>query len=244
MSHASRVQVRNVSRGTIIKKMESEKRYIEVGGRRCPLLCDNVKIGNWEEVQGLPVSTITKRDGDDALLDGLIVKGYEMEWGATNENGERYSQEAFDEFIDEYFVGRGLNLVVDIEHAGEHSPEWVAGRVIYAETNSRGFYFVAYIPRSYCHYDMVRSMLAEGLLQGFSKMGYATDWEVKYTENGEFDYELIKSFKLFAVSLVSAPANGVAFEKVAELKRDGLTFVKNIENASGSELERMFARSK
>lgn len=216
-------------------------RYIEVGGKRCPVLTDAVKIGEWEEVQDLQASAITKRDGDNELLDGLLIKGYEMEWGATNENGERYAPEAFDAFINDYFVERGFNLVVDIEHAGEYSPEWLCGRVLYAETNSRGFYFVAYIPRTYCHYDLVRMLVSEGILQGFSKMGYATDWETHYTEDGAFDYELIKSFKLLSVSLVSAPANGVPFEKLQELRRDGLTYrSRRVEHIS--EMERLFSK--
>lgn len=223
--------------------MKDEKQYIEVAGRRCPIICDAVKIGSWEEVSALPTSALTKRDGDTALLDGLVVKGYEMEWGSTNENGERYAPEAFDTFIDEYFVRRNLNLVVDIEHAGEASPEWLAGRVLYSETNSRGFYFVVYIPKTYTHYEMVRALLAEGILQGFSKMGYASEWEAVYNTDGTFAYELIKEFKLLAVSLVSAPANGVPFEKVQELKRDGLAYRNGRAAADGgSEMERLFAK--
>lgn len=216
-----------------------DREFVRVGGRECPLLRDAVQIGNWEEVTSLPLSTITKRDEDLSLLDGLVIRGYEMEWGKTNENGERYDKEALDKFIEDYFVVKGFNLIVDIEHAGERSPEWVAGRVIYAETNSRGLYFVAYVPKSYVHYDMVKGMLTEGLLQGFSKMGYATDWEWKFNENGDFEYELIKEFKLIAVSLVSAPANGVQFEKMQEV-RNGLVFVKNVTKAS--EMERLFGK--
>ena len=50
---------------------------------------DSVLIGEWKDVQDLPLSSITKRADDVEKLDGLIVKGYEMKWGKTNENGER-----------------------------------------------------------------------------------------------------------------------------------------------------------
>ena len=207
--------------------MKRERAYIKVNGQEFPLLCNAVTIGNWEDVKGIPTSQLTKRDEDTALLDGLIIRGYEMEWDKTNENYERYAKDAFDKFIQDYFIDRGFNLVVDIEHAG-FDPQWLAGRVIYAEINSRGMYYIVYIPRTYVHFDMVRDLLQEGILQGFSKMGYATDWEYKWTQDGDFDYELIKEFKLLAMSLVSAPANGMQFEKLQEVKHNGLVF-RNIE---------------
>ena len=49
---------------------------------------DGVLIGSWEEVAGVKLETVTKRSGDDAVLDGLIIKGYETKFGVTNENGE------------------------------------------------------------------------------------------------------------------------------------------------------------
>ena len=208
--------------------MKRERAYIKVNGQEFPLLCNAVTIGNWEDVKGIPTSQLTKRDEDTSLLDGLIIRGYEMEWDKTNENYERYAKDAFDKFINDYFIDRGFNLVVDIEHAG-NDPQWLAGRVIYAEINSRGMYYIVYIPRTYVHFDMVKNLLQEGILQGFSKMGYATDWEdVWNKQTGEFLYELITEFKLLAMSLVSAPANGMQFEKLQEVKRNGLVF-RNIE---------------
>lgn len=207
--------------------MKIERAYIKVNGQEFPLLCNEVRIGSWEDVKGIPTSQLTKRDDDTALLDGLIIRGYEMEWDKTNENYERYAKDAFDKFIKDYFIERGFNLVVDVQHAG-FDPLWLAGRAIYAEINSRGMYYIVYIPRTYVHFEIVRNLLQEGILQGFSKMGYATDWEYKWTQDGDFDYELIKEFKLLSMSLVSAPANGMQFEKLQEVKRNGLVF-RNIE---------------
>lgn len=222
-----------------------KKEFLNIGGKDCPVIRNAVKIGDWEEVKAIPVSTITKRDEDTSLLDGLIIKGYEMEWDKTNENYERYERTAFDKFIQEYFVDRGFNLTVDIEHYG--SPKWLAGRIIYAEINTRGFYYVAYIPRTYVHYEIVLNLLREGILQGFSKMGYATDWEwVWNKETGDFDYELIKEFKLLKMSLVTTPANGIPFERLQETKQNALVFknttIQEIENANtpADEMARMF----
>lgn len=221
-----------------------KKEFLNIGGVDYPVIRNAVKIGDWEEVKAIPVSAISKRDEDTALLDGLIVRGYEMEWDKTNENFERYERDAFDKFLQEYFVDRGFNLPVDIEHYG--SPEWLAGRIIYAEINTRGFYYVAYIPRTYVHYEMVLNLLREGILQGFSKMGYATDWDwVRNKETGEFEYELIREFKLLKMSLVSTPANGVPFEKLQETKSNALAFKNTLKDIPAStpavdEMAKMF----
>lgn len=220
-----------------------KKEFLNIGGKDCPVIRNAVKIGDWEEVKSIPVSTITKRDEDTALLDGLIVKGYEMEWDKTNENYERYEKTAFDKFILEYFVERGLNLTVDIQHY-----DWIealAGRVIYAEINTRGMYYVAYIPRTYVHYEIVLNLLKEGILQGFSKMGYATDWKYVYNEEtGEFEYELIREFKLLSMSLVTTPANGIPFERLQETKQNALVFknitLKEIDATPADEMAKMF----
>ena len=220
-----------------------KKEFLNIGGREFPIIRNAVKIGDWKEVKAIPVSTITKRDTDTALLDGLIVKGYEMEWDKTNENYERYEKTAFDKFILEYFVDRGLNLTVDIQHY-----DWLealAGRVIYAEINTRGMYYVAYIPRTYVHYEIVLNLLREGILQGFSKMGYATDWKWVYNEEtGEFEYELIKEFKLLSMSLVTTPANGIPFERLQETKQNSLVFknttMKDTDATPADEMAKMF----
>lgn len=180
------------------------------------IINDSVLIGDWEEVSGLQLSTITKRDEDTQHLDGIVIKGYETKFGKTNENGERYDEHCLDKFIDEYFIANKLNMVVDLQHSTAIDDQ--VGRVIYLEVNSVGFYFVAYIPRSVKRYEQVKNLLQEGILQGFSKCGWAVDWELHYKEDGTFDYELVKEMKLLSVSLVTDPANAVAFENVQEVQ--------------------------
>lgn len=187
------------------------------------IIRDTVLIGDWQDVQGLPLSTITKRADDTETLDGLVVKGYEMKWGTTNENGERYEVGCFDDFISRYYVANGLNVIVDVQH--DERPEWLVGRVLYIETNTVGFYVVAYVPRTEQMFDAVKSKLQNGILQGFSKCGLVEDSEYRYKKDGSFDYELIKKISLLAVSLVATPANGVPFEDVAETRKNRLEYV-------------------
>ena len=150
------------------------------------LVRDGVLLGDWQEVSGLQLSSVTKKDTDTAMLDGLIIKGYETKFNVTNENGERYAPNCLDKFVQQYFVDHELNMVVDLQHNWDIDSQ--IGRVIYLEVNTVGFYFVAYVPRSVARYEQVKALLREGILQGFSKMGWATDYEYRYTRDGEFDY--------------------------------------------------------
>lgn len=180
-------------------------------------LKETTLIGSWEEVQGIEASTITKNSNDTEKLDGLIIKGYETKFaGGTNTNGQRYTKDAIDAFIEEYFVAHKLNMPVDVEHSSD--PDWLCGRVIYIESNATGFYYVAYIPRSEKKFEEVRSKLANGILQGFSKDGWALEYELKYKDNGEFEYMLVTKMLVQRISLVATPANGIPFEQVKEIK--------------------------
>ena len=191
---------------------------------------DGILIGDWEEVTAMPLSSITKKDTDTATIEGLIIKGYETKFNITNENGERYDPACLDDFIKDYYEANGFNLPVDVCH-GENVDDLV-GRVIYLEVNSVGFYFVAYIPKSVARYNQVKSLLKEGIIQGFSKYGYATEYEYRYKDNGEFDYELIKKLNLLSVSLVATPANHVPFEAVGETVSDRLAYRNRITEES------------
>lgn len=190
------------------------------------LIQDVTLIGEWKEVTDLPLSSITKRDTDTAKLDGLVIKGYETKFDRTNENGEHYEPGCLDEFIQSYFIDNKINMVVDVQHG--YTIDDQVGRVIYLEANTVGFYFVVYVPRTVARFEQVRNLLAEGILQGFSKCGWATDYEYRFTETGDFDYMLIKKMNILSVSLVTAPANAVTFEAVGEAVRNELSFRNTI----------------
>ena len=178
---------------------------------------DAVLLGDWQEVQGVEATTI-KPDLSPEVLNGLIIKGYEMKFNATNENGERYDKTAFDEFIQSYFVDRKLNMPVDINHQGYRDWHAYCGRVLYIETNGVGFYFAVYVPKSYPEYDRLLWALKSGIIQGFSKEGFVgyDDFDWVYNEDGTFDHEQIHKMKVLSVSLVTTPANGIPFEQMKQ----------------------------
>ena len=188
------------------------------------ILRDTVLLGNWEEVQGINAQTI-RPDLAAENLDGLIIKGYEMKFGQTNENGEQYDKTAFDEFIKSYFVDGKLNMPVDINHEGYRDWRSYCGRVLYIEVNSVGFYFAVYIPRTYAEYDRLLWALKNGIVQGFSKEGFVgyDDYDILWNKDGTFDHEQIHKMRVVSVSLVCTPANGLAFEQMKET-RNALVF--------------------
>lgn len=191
---------------------------------------DTVLIGEWEEVQGVEAQTL-KPELDPEKLNGLIIKGYEMKFGKTNENGEQYDKTAFDEFIKRYFVDGKMNMPVDINHQGFTDWHAYCGRVLYIEVNSVGFYFAVYVPRDYPDYDRLVWALKSGIVQGFSKEGFVgyDDYDFVYNQDGTFDHEQIHKMSVVSVSLVCTPANGLPFEQMKETK-NALHFVNTTED--------------
>lgn len=188
---------------------------------------DTTLIGNWDEVQDYELSKITKKDTDTAKLNGLVIRGYETKFGKVNENGERYEPGCLDDFINDYFIANGLNMVVDVQHG--YGVDDQVGRVVYLETNTVGFYFVAYIPRSVVRYEQIKNLLQEGILQGFSKCGWASDWDWEYDKDGTETF-VVKKMDIVSVSLVTSPANAIAFEGVGETIQNRLEYRNTLRN--------------
>lgn len=203
---------------------------------------NEVLIGDWKEVQGIDAQTI-KPTLKPELLDGIIISGYEMKFAdGANWNKEKYDKTAYDEFINAYFVERGLNMPVDIEHQGGYDWRNICGRVLYCEVNSVGLYFVVYVPKTYADYDRLLCCLKNGIIQGLSKEGYVSceDVEWEFDKDGNFVAEIIHKIRIVRVSLVTTPANGLSFERMSETRRDMLQFENKIDNAEEDTLSAMF----
>lgn len=188
---------------------------------------DTTLIGNWDEVQDYELSKITKKDTDTTKLSGIVIRGYETKFSKVNENGERYEPGCLDEFIQSYFIDNGLNMVVDVQHGWGVDDQ--VGRVVYLETNTVGFYFVAYIPKTVARYEQIRNLLAEGILQGFSKCGWATDYDWETDRDGN-DVFVVKKMSIISVSLVTSPANAVTFEAIGETVQNRLEYRNRIKD--------------
>lgn len=174
-------------------------------------LSNDILIDNYEEVDNYDLERIVPNSGAEKL-NGLVIRAYEMKFGQTaNENGEVYSDDAFSDFIKRYFVDKKFNIPVTLMHGRRF--EDLIGRVLCCEVNSVGLYFICYLPKTALRYEHVKLALQEGLLQGLSKEGWATDYDWK--EDGTM---VINQFDLLCVSLVDLPANGINFEKLQEIK--------------------------
>ena len=164
---------------------------------------DAVLIGEWKEVDGTNL--------DEKGLNGIVLSGMETAFGVTNANGERYTREALDKFVQDYFVANDLNVPLTLMH-GERFED-VIGKVLSIDVTDKGFKILAYIPKTAPRYEAVKAYLQEGLLQGFSKEGWATGYEEKEDEDGNGFIE-ISELALTAVSLVTTPANALGFDSV------------------------------
>lgn len=204
--------------------MNNMKEFFKQYNERLPLV-DVVKIGSYEEIEDKSLETITKRPEDkNKKLNGLLIFGYETKFATgTNTNGERYTKDAIDKFVDDYFVKRGLNMPLTIMHGWGRVD--LIGRVLILEVNSVGFYFVCYIPKGIEGYDDIKLKIEEGMLQGLSKEGWSTKGKMFYKEDDSFDYYLVEEMELLKVSLVDLPANGNPIEKAKEIK-NALQFIK------------------
>lgn len=176
---------------------------------------DTVIFGDYKEVEGLQLRDITNDPKDDEVLDGILLYAYESKFTRTNFNFERYTKEALDDFIKEYFIANGLNMPLTCQHRSDR--ENTIGKVLVLEVNTQGYYFVCYIPKGIFGYDDIKIKIKAGILQGLSKEGWATDYEWKKNTNGD-EYVEIRKFELESVSLVSLPANALRLEKAKEVQ--------------------------
>ena len=175
---------------------------------------DTTLIGNWDEVQDYELSKITKKDTDTTKLSGIVIRGYETKFSKVNENGERYEPGCLDEFIQSYFIDNGLNMVVDVQHGWGVDDQ--VGRVVY-------------LANTVARYEQIRNLLAEGILQGFSKCGWATDYDWETDRDGN-DVFVVKKMSIISVSLVTSPANAVTFEAIGETVQNRLEYRNRIKD--------------
>ena len=135
--------------------------------------------------------------------DGLLLSGYFKKWETNNFNGEEYSQDSYDKFIENYFVKNELNVPINLMHGWNF--ESLAGKIQNMKKDDVGIFIEVLISKGAVYYENIKQLLKDKVLQGFSDEGYAVDYEIK--DNGNF---LIKEAVLSKVSLVDLPAEATA----------------------------------
>lgn len=123
-------------------------------------------------------------------------------WGEVNQNGEIYTEEAYEQFINDYYIKGNLNVPFTLMHGW--GVENIIGRVDSMKSDEKGLSMTATIFGD-CISTRVRTLIDRGVLQGVSDEGY-----------GSFDYDdekhvwIARKMQLMAVSLVTIPAEVAA----------------------------------
>ena len=133
---------------------------------------------------------------------GFKVKGLLTTFDVINENGQIFKANSYDKFINEYFIKNSINIPLDIMH--ERGIEYLAGVVETLEQTSSGVSLTAYIPKGVYYYNLIKLLIDNGILQGFSNYGYSKDYDI----SGE--NFIVKDFSLISVSLVDVPGDATA----------------------------------
>lgn len=141
---------------------------------------------------------------------GLIISAYEHKFGELNTNGEVFIDGCLDKFIEEYYITNQLNIPVRLEHQTDFNH--LVGKVTVVENTGEGYRFELFIPKGANYYDTIKLYITEGILQGLSKVGYATEYDIDPIDNIIY----ISEMTITEVSLVAIPANKLKIDKVVE----------------------------
>lgn len=133
---------------------------------------------------------------------GIEVSGMLTTFDVPNENGTEFTRESYDKFVDDYFIAHSVNVPLVLYH-NDTDPRTVAGVVKSMKKTDSGVEIVGWIPRSAYYYNLIKSQISEGILQGFSNAGDVRDWE-RDEENNALK---ITDFALLHASLVATPAD-------------------------------------
>lgn len=141
---------------------------------------------------------------------GFEVRGTLTTFDVENENGLVFTKASYDKFVDNYYERNGLNVPLVIYH-NDFDPRFVVGIVRKMVKTDSGVEMVGYIPRSAYFYNLVKSQIEEGILQGFSNSGFIIEGH-RDDEHG--DALIIDEFALEHASMVTIPADTSAKFKV------------------------------
>lgn len=133
---------------------------------------------------------------------GIEVSGVLTTFDVPNENDTEFTKESYDKFVDDYFIAHSVNVPLVLYH-NDTDPRTVAGIVKSMTKTSGGVEIVGWIPRTAYYYNLIKSQISEGILQGFSNAGGVRDWELDEENNAL----KVTDFALLHASLVATPAD-------------------------------------
>lgn len=133
---------------------------------------------------------------------GIEVSGTLTTFDVRNENGGVFKKESYDKFVDEYFIANSLNVPLCLYH-NDWDIRMVCGVVKSMTKTDSGVEMVGWIPKTAYFYNLIKSQIDNGILQGFSNAGGIMD--------GNYDPDTdtlnITDFALMHAALVASPAD-------------------------------------
>jgi len=133
---------------------------------------------------------------------GFTLSGLLTRFDSVNENAQQWQSTAYDEGLTNYFEKNNLFVPLDLQH--ERDIRCLAGRLESLEKTEEGVLIHAYVPRGVYYYNLIKTLLDNHILQGFSNYGYVT--------RGHITDEVlhVEAFQLISASLVDVPADTAA----------------------------------
>ena len=133
---------------------------------------------------------------------GIEVSGTLTTFDVRNENGGVFKKESYDKFVDEYFIANSLNVPLCLYH-NDRDIRMVCGVVKSMTKTDSGVEMVGWIPKTAYFYNLIKSQIDNGILQGFSNAGGIMD--------GSYDPDTdtlnITDFALMHAALVASPSD-------------------------------------
>jgi len=149
--------------------------------------------------EGRPYSLRKNAEGEEI---GFTLSGLLTRFDRVNENDQQWQSTAYDEGLQHYFEKNNLFVPLDLQH--ERDIRSLAGRLESLEKTEEGILIEAYVPRGVYYYNLIKTLLDNHILQGFSNYGYVTRGHI--TD----DVLHVEGFQLISASLVDVPADTAA----------------------------------
>ena len=132
---------------------------------------------------------------------GIRLRGRLTTFDMVNVNDMAFRLDSYDKFIDGYYRANGLNVPVCLQH-DDTDVRNLCGIVEEMKKTDEGVDIVVNVPRGVYYYNLVKLLVDNGVLQGFSNCG-----AVMEAETNDEGALIIKDFALLHVALVTIPAD-------------------------------------
>ena len=163
---------------------------------------------------------------------GIEVSGTLTTFDVRNENGGVFKKESYDKFVDEYFIANSLNVPLCLYH-NDWDIRMVCGVVKSMTKTDSGVDMVGWIPKTAYFYNLIKSQIDNGILQGFSNAGGIMD--------GSYDPDTdtleITDFALMHAALVASPADTGATLRTVNTIFRGFEKQQDVKSAERTEAE-------